>query len=694
LADDGAAPGGVARISAIEGSVAIQRGDANAAVNAVLNAPVLPADYVNTGSNSRAEVEFDSGTMVRLGSDVQMRFSHIDENAREIQLAEGTIDVRLLRGANVETTIDTPSISIVPRESGSYRISVTHDGQTKVTVRSGRADIETPDDAQPLRPGTTLVAEGPANEPNIHTQPELAMDDFDAFNADRDRIYTRVAAAAPYVDQNLPGAEDLPSYGHWETDSQYGNVWVPNNEPATWAPYQDGNWVWEDYYGWTWVAAEPWGWAPYHYGRWYHSPRWGWAWVPVSVTPGIAVVPAWSPALVGFVGFGAQIGAVNVGVGFGFGNVGWVPLAPYETFHPWWGPHATVVNVTNIDVNIGRVYRNANFNYGVTSVSSRRWLAGDFSRRTPMTVAALRNEHFGAVRGGLPLVPSQANLRFTNREVPQQLSYHATRSFAGHGYVAPRTAFETQQQTLARSFHTSAPPERFGSTNSVRFAAPAARDERVAPRPESAANPWSRFNGGRNTDYGRPQFQGRPQGEAHPYTAGSGYSSRPAEPNYSRPRESTPTFSRPQEAAPNYPRPQDAAPNYTRPRDSAPAYARPPQYNGGGYARPIDNYPRPSENNSRPSYSGGQNNPRPQYNGGGFTRPSNENSSHPSYENRGGGQTYARPQYNGGGNVRPAPQGGGQPQSHAAPQGGGDRGGDRERGGGGDRAGNHDRGAR
>ena len=43
----------------------------------------------------------------------------------------------------------------------------------------------------------------------------------------------------------------------------------------------------------------------------------------------------WSPALVGFFGFG---GGVGVGVGFGFGGIGWVPLAPFEVFHPWWGP--------------------------------------------------------------------------------------------------------------------------------------------------------------------------------------------------------------------------------------------------------------------------------------------------------------------------------------------------------------------
>src|SRR5207248_2698328 len=82
-----------------------------------------------------------------------------------------------------------------------------------------------------------------------------------------------------------------------------------------------------DFYGWTWVSYDPWGWAPYHYGRWFHS-GFGWAWYPGPIYGR----HYWSPALVAFFGFGH-----GGGFGFGFGNVGWVPLAPFEPFHAWWG---------------------------------------------------------------------------------------------------------------------------------------------------------------------------------------------------------------------------------------------------------------------------------------------------------------------------------------------------------------------
>ena len=47
--------------------------------------------------------------------------------------------------------------------------------------------------------------------------------------------------------------------------------------------------------------------------------------------------------------------ADSMGFGFGFGNIGWVPLAPYEMFHPWWGRgyyggFNRGMNITNVNI--------------------------------------------------------------------------------------------------------------------------------------------------------------------------------------------------------------------------------------------------------------------------------------------------------------------------------------------------------
>ena len=99
-----------------------------------------------------------------------------------------------------------------------------------------------------------------------------------------------------------------------------------------WSPYSDGTWTWEDGYGWTWVANEPWGWAPYHYGNWFYANGYGWAWYP----------PAYS-ALSGMVAGARRVlwirrrrSGMGRFVGFGYPYIGWYPIAPYISFYPWW----------------------------------------------------------------------------------------------------------------------------------------------------------------------------------------------------------------------------------------------------------------------------------------------------------------------------------------------------------------------
>ncbi len=99
-----------------------------------------------------------------------------------------------------------------------------------------------------------------------------------------------------------------------------------------------------------------------------------WAWYPPA--PGHVRSPRWSPALVGFIGF--NIGAVSVGVGFG--NIGWVPLAPHEAFHPLVGSarwhddrqqHRTSSTTTSTTAT-------CTVNNAMTSVTRENFQAGRF----------------------------------------------------------------------------------------------------------------------------------------------------------------------------------------------------------------------------------------------------------------------------------------------------------------------------
>ena len=61
-----------------------------------------------------------------------------------MELGRGTITFRIIRATNAQVEIDTPSVSIRPAQIGVYRVTVTDDGITYITPRSGQIEVFTP----------------------------------------------------------------------------------------------------------------------------------------------------------------------------------------------------------------------------------------------------------------------------------------------------------------------------------------------------------------------------------------------------------------------------------------------------------------------------------------------------------------------------------------------------------------------
>jgi FecR protein. len=494
---------GVARISVINGDVSIRRGDSGDWIAAAVNAPLIVEDRVHSGPGSRAEVQFDWANMIRLGSDTEIQLSELEYRRYQVQLASGTVTYRVLRESDAQAEINTPSVSVRPVREGSYRISVRPDGSSEITVRSGEAEIFTPQGAETLRAGQTMLARGPYSDPEYQIVAEIERDDWDHWNESRDRDLKR-SASYRYVNPDIYGAEDLDGHGVWIEVAPYGWVWAPH-VAVGWAPYRFGRWVWIDWYGWSWVSYDPWGWAPYHYGRWFwHSNRW--CWWPGPRRGGVP----WRPALVGFVGWSG--GGVSVGVGFG--RVGWFPLAPYEPYYPWYGRrwyrgyrnHAFIDNSVTIvnNTNITNIYRNARFANAVTVVDGRDFSRGRAGNLVRVGTDDLRRASL--VRGPVPVVPERESLRLTERE-PRWTGSSRTFSndrFFRRGEPTPvsRVSFEDQRrgvERIARSTFgipggSASIPERSGATAGRENIAGWRRlgDRSVAGPAGDRANGWRR----------------------------------------------------------------------------------------------------------------------------------------------------------------------------------------------------------
>jgi hypothetical protein len=511
---------GVARISLINGDVSVKRGDSGDLTAAAINAPLVVEDRVYTGEGSRVEVQFDYANMVRMAGNGELRLAELEYRRYLLQLAAGTVTFRVLRDSDADVEISTPSVAVRPVKRGEYRVTVRVDGTTEVTVRSGEAEIFTPQGSQRLRAGRTLMARGPVSDPEFQIVNAAREDDWDRWNARRDRDLER-SRAYQYVSRDVYGAEDLDAYGRWVQVPPYGWVWSPV-VVAGWAPYRLGRWAWIDWYGWTWVSYDPWGWAPYHYGRWFWNAPYGWCWWP----GGIGVRHYWRPALVSFFGWDSWSG-FHVGVGVGFGRIGWVPLAPFEPYRPWYGSRYyggfrnrtyvdNSVNIVN-NVNITNVYRNARVRDAITVVNGEDFRAGRVGRLRSLSDGELRQASL--VNGQLPVAPARESLRLSDREPGRtNVSSGAERFFSRREPSrVERVPFEEQrlgmEQVARRTFEASARGEGRNLEGAVRGVEPGAgrgvpnergwrsagEPARVAEQPgvrtgnEAARDGWRRF---------------------------------------------------------------------------------------------------------------------------------------------------------------------------------------------------------
>lgn len=458
---------GVARISLIHGEVSTQRGDSGDWSAATVNQPVVAGDKVSTGNSGHAEVQLDYAHILRLGDQSQAKIATLSDNQVQVQVGQGMANFSTIRGGgNAQVEIDTPNVAVHPYGGeGSYRIVVNSDQETQVIVRQGEADVSTPQGSTHVTEGQLITVKGSMADAQYKVTDAPGRDDFDKWNADRDRTIHE-ANSWKHTDQYYTGSEDLDNNGVWTEVPDYGQVWVPN-EPADWAPYRDGNWVWEPSWGWTWVGGESWGWAPYHYGRWFSYNN-GWAWWPGPVNGGF-YRPIWAPAYVSFFGFG---GGIGFGVGFGFGSVGWFPIGPCDPFFPWWGAWGGRFGFFGFNdwgrwrefggfgplhggdrFSNFRLAQNNGFRSGMSSVSRDNFGRSN-ARPESFRGGSLSNARM--MSGNVPVAPTRASLSASGRAAsPSTIRGNQSERFFGRTSSATTRSFSQEQGQVRQSIERS-----------------------------------------------------------------------------------------------------------------------------------------------------------------------------------------------------------------------------------------------
>jgi hypothetical protein len=609
----------IARLNFVEGSVSFQPAGDQDWTQANLGRPLTTGDSIWTDQDSRGEIHTGS-TVFRLGSQTGISFLNLDDQAVQVQLAEGALSVHVRRIDPDEAyEIDAPNLAFSILRPGDYRFDVSANGDsTVVSVYAGQGIVTGGGRTYDVTPGQRAIFDG-SDDLRYRVEP-ASNDVFESWARAR-QMHEEHLVAARYVSPEVTGYEDLDDYGTWDTDAEYGAYWIPNRVEAGWVPYHAGHWVWVAPWGWTWVDDEPWGFAPFHYGRWALIAG-RWAWIPGPVTETRCV---YAPALVGFVGGGG----FSVTIGFGGGEgVAWFPLGPRDIYVPAYrvSPHyVEVINVTNTRVinrtTVVNVYNNytvnhvTNVNYtyasntrAVTAVNRQAFVSG-----APVGRAAIQmNEHEiqhprvveaaalaptrESVGGSAPVARAMPPAALANRRVVTKIA------------PAPQAAPIGKPRPTSNPNISAAAVNRAGfspEAQSARAAAAARTANAPAPANRPEAQPES--NHPSNPPNQNPTNGTRPNESQPPRPANPPNDARPGEAQPTRPAN-PPNAATPNEPQPNRPptppnRPADSQPNRPDNRpDNRPA--NPPNQPRPNEARPNDAQPaRPANppNESRPN---------------------------------------------------------------------------------------------
>ena len=95
-ADDDDPPGRVARLGFVRGNVSFEPAGTEDWVSAVINRPLTTGDKLWNDNDSFSELHLGSAA-IRLGSNTGFSFLNLTDNMTQVQLTEGSLNIRVRR---------------------------------------------------------------------------------------------------------------------------------------------------------------------------------------------------------------------------------------------------------------------------------------------------------------------------------------------------------------------------------------------------------------------------------------------------------------------------------------------------------------------------------------------------------------------------------------------------------------------
>jgi hypothetical protein len=284
-------------ISYAEGNPKVIRAD-KTQEDAIVNLPVAPGDEIKTGDKSKCELQFDNGTVVRLGTDSRLKVTTVLAQSltskwkiTTLELFEGKL-YSVNQAYNKERfQILTPNTAIHLKNNSISTIDL-REGETHVFCDRGKFNIMYGGEVKALKTETVRKANGYTVTADHKLVKDNKRDiDFLSWNQYIDKNYRKLHYGISKVPKKIYRytkglvywAEKWSSlFGEWVYDDLFGYVWKPADELFAYRarPFFHAKYTWINNELFL-VPSQPWGWAPAHLGTWVWM-KWGWTWIPGS----------------------------------------------------------------------------------------------------------------------------------------------------------------------------------------------------------------------------------------------------------------------------------------------------------------------------------------------------------------------------------------------------------------------------
>jgi len=316
----------IVRLSYVDGSVQIDRGEGKGYEKAIMNMPVIQGAQISTSDGgARAEIELEDGSTIRLAPESTLGFPELglsDSGHRltTVELQKGTGYFTIHKHAG-EFRVSTGGRQFEIHDNSEFRINTT---QQRIELAVYKGDVKVPGATKKITVKRNETLAFDAADPSQQTLAKgISPEPYDDWNAERDRysgLYASTSYGSGFSSAYSYGLGDLNYYGNYFYATGWGLMWQPFGIGPGWSPFMDGAWMWYPGPGYMWVSSYPWGWMPYRYGAWNFVPGFGWAWcpagtrwnhwapyTPVNTAPS-GYVPPQSPAVTGGLHHTALVG--------------------------------------------------------------------------------------------------------------------------------------------------------------------------------------------------------------------------------------------------------------------------------------------------------------------------------------------------------------------------------------------------